>query len=84
MGQCSSHGWVEHKFEGSMFCRSVVDTLAAIKPTSALTSTNNGLLENSAAISLLLSFYCPRVSVQPVGLGGVLQMDGDTTLGIAF
>jgi hypothetical protein len=42
MGQCGGHGWVEHKFE-DMFCRSVVDTLASIKPAVALTSTNDGV-----------------------------------------
>jgi hypothetical protein len=84
MGQCGSHRWVEHKFEGSMFCRRVVDTLASIKPAVICTSTNEGALENSAAIVLLLSFHWPRAPVQPASLGGVLQVDGDAALGIAL
>jgi hypothetical protein len=43
MGQCGSHWWVEHKFEGSMFCRRVVDTLASIKPAVAGASTNDNV-----------------------------------------
>jgi hypothetical protein len=76
--------WVEHKFEGSMFCRRVVNTLASIKPAVAGTSTNDGAQENSAAIVVLLSFHWPHAPVQPVGLGGVLQADGDAALGIAM
>lgn len=55
-GQCSRLRWVEHNFGGSIFCRCVVDTLASIKPAVVLSSTNNGVLENSAAVSQLLSF----------------------------
>jgi hypothetical protein len=67
-----------------MFCRLVVNTLASIKPAATWPSTNDGVQDNSAAVSLLLSFHCPRASVQPGSLGGVLQLDREAALGIAL